>query len=260
MKHLVPIVQSQPSTPAPQTTYNASRILQEQLVAAPPCGSGILAATGPKPLPVDRAQAFCDRARTLLPTGLVRCEERYPLDGPHSVVVAVVERDAPLWQEKLRPAHEELFGPAVSDPLAPVKLEVIDRATDDAINRLIEAGLLARQTRATRLLHPVETGLTEADRQQITAHKQLAARKLKMARALGAADLPEETHEALLAALHATSRALAIEHHLPEPSDPPAAVLPPLALRWGDALPVLQSFVNDLGYDWKPVADLLGRL
>jgi hypothetical protein len=138
-------------------------------------------------------------------------------------------------------------------------LEVIDRATDDAINRLIEAGLLVRQTRAARLLHPVETGLTEADRQQIAAHRQLAARKLKMARALGASELLEETREALLAAIHAGSRALAIEHHLPEPPAPNDAVLPPLALHWGEALPVLRAFVSDPGHDWKPVAELLGR-
>jgi len=225
----------------------------QQLVAAPAIAA--TAAPKPKPLPVDRAQAFCERALSLLPAGLVRCEERYPLDGPHSVVVAVVERDAAQWREKLAPLHHELF----TDPPAPVKLEVIDRATDDAINRLIEAGLLARQTRATRLLHPVETGLTDAERQQIVGHKQLAARKLKMARALGAEDLPEETRDAVLAALHATGRALAVEHRLPEPATVDAAVLPPLALHWGESLPVLRAFLNDPGHDWRPVAERLGR-
>jgi hypothetical protein len=217
-------------------------------------------------LPVDRAQAFCERALSLLPTGLVRCEERYPLDGPHSVVVAVVERDAALWRERLAPVHQELFGPGVSDPLAPVKLEVIDRATDDAINRLIEAGLLVRQTRAARLLHPQDQpaaaapALTEAERQQIATHKQLAARKIKMARALGAEDLLEETREALLAALHAGSRALAVQHRLPEPATPQDAVLPPLALHWGEALPVLRGFAGNPTHDWKPVTDALAKL
>ena len=232
----------------------------QQLVAVPATD-----APKPKPLPVDRAQAFCERALALLPTGLVRCEERYPLDGPHSVVVAVVERDAALWREKLTPVHQELFGPAVSDPLAPVKLEVIDRATDDAINRLIEAGLLVRQTRAARLLHPAgessttASALTEAERQQIATHRQTAARKLKMARALATEDLGEETREALLAAIHAGSRALAVEHRLPEPAELKDTVLPPLALHWGEALPVLRSFVNNAGHDWKPVSDVLTK-
>jgi len=231
----------------------------QQLVAPAGVVAAVPSRPAPKPLPVDRAQAFCERALDALRAGLVRCEERYPLDGPHSVVVAVVERDAALWREKLAPVHQELFGPTVSDPLAPVKLEVIDRATDDAINRLIEAGLLVRQTRAARLLHPVETGLTEADRQQIATHRQLAARKLKMARALGASELLEETREALLAAIHAGSRALAIEHHLPEPPAPNDAVLPPLALHWGESLPVVRAFVNDPARDWKPVSEALAK-
>ena len=234
----------------------------EQLVAAPATAA---APALQKPLPVDRARVFGERALDLLQAGLVRCEERYPLDGPHSVVVAVVDRDAALWSEKLKPIHQEFFGPAVSDPLAPVKLEVIDRATDDAINRLIEAGLLVRQTRAVRLLHPsVEAGnaappLTEAEHQQIAAHRQVAARKLKMARALGAEDLREETRDALLAALHAAGRALAVEHRLREPAEPKDTVVLPLALHWSETLPVLRSFVNDTGHDWKPASDALAK-
>ncbi len=220
----------------------------------------------PKPLPADRAQAFCERALAALQAGLVRCEERYPLDGPHSVVVAVVERDAALWREKLQPVHQELFGPPDSESgLAPVKLEVIDRATDDAINRLIEAGLLVRQTRAARLLHPAEEAgaaapaLTEAERQQIAAHRQVAARKLKMARALGAEELLEETRDALLAALHATGRALAIQHRLPEPGAPKDGVLPPLALHWAESLPVLHAFLGNPAHEWKPVTEALAK-
>jgi hypothetical protein len=238
-----------------------------QLVAPAPKAFGAVPSgqAAPKPLPVDRARAFAERATKLLRPGLMRCEERYPLDGPHSVVVAVVERDAALWREKLQPVHQELFGPGQSDPLAPVKLEVIDRATDDAINRLIEAGLLVRQTRAARLLHPQNEPagtapvLTEAERQQIATHRQQAARKLKMARALGAEDLIEETREALLAAIHAAARALAVEHRLPEPAEPKDAVLPPLSLHWAESLPLLRDFLNNPAQDWKPVIEAITR-
>jgi hypothetical protein len=82
-------------------------------------------------LPVDRGLAFSDIARTLLGSACIRCEERYPTEGPHSVVV--VDRDAPLNLEKLSAPFQEFFGKDVSDPLAPVTLEVIDRFTDDAI-------------------------------------------------------------------------------------------------------------------------------
>ena len=215
-----------------------------------------------KPLPVDRVQAFCERALETLSTGLVRCEERYPLDGPHSVVVAVVERDAALWREKLAPVHQELFGPGGSDPLAPVKLEVIDRATDDAINRLIEAGLITRTTRAVRSLHPLAetaTALTDAERQKAAGHRSQANRKLKLAALFGQENFQDETRQALLDAIHAFGRALAVQQRLAEPSSPLGAVLPPLALHWGDALPVLRSFINNTGQGWKPASEALTK-
>ena len=237
----------------------------EKLVAAPAPAVGPRPAVA-KPLPVDRARAFAERAAGLLRTGLLRCEERYPLDGPHSVVVAVVERDAALWSEKLRPVHEELFGPGQSDPLAPVKLEVIDRATDEAINRLIEAGLLVRQTRAARLLHPQDqpgaaaTSLTEADRQQIAAQRAKAGRKLKLAALFGQEDFREESRQALLEGIHCLGRVLAIEQRLTEPGEAKEALLPPLALHWGESLPLLREFVNDPARDWKPVCEALQRV
>ena len=88
-----------------------------------------------KSLPVDRALGFSKIAREMLGGACVRCEERYPLQGAHSVIVIVVDRDAPLHREKLSAPFEEFFGREVSDPLAPVKLEVIDRSLgrcDDA--------------------------------------------------------------------------------------------------------------------------------
>ena len=60
----------------------------------------------------------------------------------------------PSGVEKLKSLHWELFGPGKTDPLAPVQLEVIDRATDEAIQRLIAAGLIGGTTRATRPLLP----------------------------------------------------------------------------------------------------------
>ncbi len=228
----------------------------QQLVAAVP----VAQPSRSRSLPVDRAQAFCDHARDLLHAGLVRCEERYPLDGPHSVVVAVVEHNAALWQEKLRPVHRELFGNGQSDPLAPVKLEVIDRATDDAINRLIEAGLITRTTRVMRSLHPpAETGqaLTDAERQQAAAHRAKAGRKLKLAALFGQEDFPEETRQAVLEAIHSTARAIAIELRLPEPAEVNDTLLPPLSRHWGESLPHLREFVSNPTGNWQPVTAAL---
>jgi ERCC4-related helicase len=234
----------------------------EQMVA-PPRTTEPAAPSRPRPVPTDRAKAFCERAQALLPAGLVRCEERYPLDGPHSVVVAVVERDAALWSEKLQPLHADLFGPGQSDPLAPVKLEVIDRATDDAIERLIAAGLVSRTTRAARLLHPLDepaagpAPLTDAERQQAAAHRAQAARKLKLAKLFGAEDFADESRRALLEAIHGVGRALAIEQHLPEPPDAADALLPPLSLHWGESLPLLREFHANPAAPWQPIVESL---
>ena len=56
----------------------------------------------PKPLPVDRSLAFAQAAVEKLDGALIRCEESYPLEGAHSVLFIVVERDAALWREGLR--------------------------------------------------------------------------------------------------------------------------------------------------------------
>src|SRR5213078_2361242 len=133
-----------------------------------------------KTLPIDRALAFSQLARQKLNNGLVRCEERYPLQGAHSVLVTVVDRDAGVWREHLAPLHQELFGKENSDPLAPVKLEVIDRATDEALQRLIESGLLMPATRATRQLCAASdagaaaVALSEEERQKASAHRTQA--------------------------------------------------------------------------------------
>ena len=140
------------------------------------------------PLPVDRPAAFAGRAREMLNGAMVACEERFPINLAHSVLVVVVERDADLWREKLLPAHEQLFGRGKYDPLAPVRLEVIDRIAADAMKRLTEMGLIAPSVRATRQLHPpFEVGghmLSSEEKQKVAGHREAAARKLKMARIL----------------------------------------------------------------------------
>src|SRR5207248_798817 len=153
-----------------------------------------------------------------------RCEERYPNDGPHSVLYVVVDRDAAQWREKLGSLHEEYFGPDQTDPLSPVKLEVIDRTTDEALQRLIEAGLISKATRAIRPLWPIEAGeaapppLSSAEQEKAGAHRQRAARKLKMAQVLGQSGFSDEARTALLDGLLPLSCALAIERCLPEPA------------------------------------------
>ncbi|MCL5098090.1 MAG: DEAD/DEAH box helicase [Candidatus Omnitrophica bacterium] len=234
-------------------------------IPASTADTGSLTPSDARKLPADRALAFAQIASERVDGALVRCEERYPLSGSHSVLVVVVERDATQWREKLNSLHADLFGPGKTDPLAPVQLEVVDRATDDAIQRLIAAGLINKTTRAARPLLPsgenTEAAPLSAEEQaNATSHREYASRKLKMARDLGEGGFGEEARSALLDSIFDVGRALAIERRLPEPSDPKDVFLPPLSHAWAAALPLLKAFVQDPAADWKSVADSLAAV
>jgi len=237
-----------------------------QLVAAPPAVNLQSAIRNPQsPKPADRALGFAHEAQQRINGALVRCEERYPQQGEHSVLYVVVDRDAAQWRERLASLHDEYFGPGQCDPLAPVRLEVIDRATDEALQRLIEAGLVAKTTRATRPLFPAPEAacapppLTAAEREQAAAFRQQAARKLKMARLLADGGLDEEARPALRDAILPLGRALAIENRLPEPGTLEDSLLAPLSLCWKDALSVLRGFTTDPTQPCAPALEVLTK-
>lgn len=218
-----------------------------------------------KKLPADPAIAFAHLAAERINGALLRCEERYPQAGPHSVLVVVVERDSAQWSEELKSLHAEVCGPGKIDPLAPLQLEVIDRATDEAIQRLIEAGLVSKTTRATRLLFPVSdtTGpvpLSAEELAKAKLHRERATRKLKMARVLGEGGFSDEARPALCDAMLGFACALAVEHRLAEPAELRGALLPPLSDCWANALPTLKTFIQEPATDWKPVSECLGSL
>ncbi len=220
------------------------------------------AVTVSRPLPSDRPLGFAAAAARLLDGGLVTCEERYPREDAHSVLCVVVERDAALWRERLVSLHTEYF--AQTDPLAPVRMEVIDRATHEAIERLIAAGVLTFATRSARpLFSTSETAaspppLSPAELAKMAGLREKAARKLKMARVLGEAGLLEEARPPLLEAIHLRARALAVEHRLPEPDDCRTALLPPLAIHFGEALAPLRDYVANESADGSAAVAAMG--
>jgi len=249
-----------------QTGRQAFLAKLQQLVVQPVEGARPEAREAKPPLPADRAQGFAAEARQRINGALLRCEERYPQDAPHSVLYVVVERDAALCREQLSSLHEEYFGRGRWDPLAPVRLEVIDRATDEALQRLIDAGLLTRTSRASRPLWSVESAeaapppLSPAELEKIAGHRERAARKLKMARVLCDAGLCEEAREALLEGMLPLSCALAGEQRFPQPASLADALLPPLAACWKEALPLLRQFTTDTARPCQPVLQALASL
>ena len=225
----------------------------EQLLAQkpgnPPSVPGEEAAGRKPALPDDRPLGFAQRARAQIDGALVCCEERFPAQGPHSVLYVVVEREAALYRERLATLHRELFGAGQSDPLAPVQLEVVDRATHEALQRLADAGLLTLTTRGARPLFSTTDApmpaLSAKARAKADAHRATAARKLKMARLLADGGLAEEARSALLEAAASIGRALAVEERFAEPATLAETLAPPCSRTWGAALPAIRRLVDD---------------
>jgi hypothetical protein len=178
----------------------------------------------------------------------------------------VLERDVILCRVRLAALHQDLCGEGKWDPLAPVKIEVIDRATDAALRRLAEAGLIAPSTRAIRSLYPAAgngngaVALSEEERQKALAHRQQASRKLQMANLLEGGGLSEEAREALREATLWTGRALAVEHRLPEPVEMKESLRPPISLLWGDALSTLHELASSPSLPPTRVTEVLQKL
>lgn len=238
----------------------------EQLVVPRSESSAKQGTSEPAPaLPADRALGFARQARERINGALVCCEERFPASGVHSVLYVVVERDAAQWRERLNGLHTEFFGPDRSDPLAPVNLEVVDRATHEALERLTAAGLISMTTRSARPLFPEPNGsgpapLSAEERARADARRQHAARKLRMATLLAEGGMADEARAPMLEAILAAGCALAIEARLPEPATTYEALLPPLSLLWGEAVSVLRAFSCESGGPWAPVAEALRRI
>jgi superfamily II DNA or RNA helicase len=232
----------------------------QQLLGAPP-SSPSNEAQDNKELLQDPALAFSRLAREKLGEALVRCEERYPPDSFCPVLVAVVEGDANLWREKLFTLHKELCGTGASE--SSTKIEVIDRATDEAVKRLIEAGLLTQSVRAVRPLYfregeaPAETPLSESERQRVVAYRDKAERKVKMALLLENGDLAEEAREACLETVLLLGRAIAVAKRVQEPAELDEALKAPISIYWGEALPVITRLAATPCSSIAPVAETL---
>ena len=214
--------------------------------------------------PVDAPEAFARHAAHLLGAQLVGCEERFPEGQTHSVLLVVVERDSSVWRERLRPAYEKLVGNQQSGPPDDIRLEVVDRSTQEAVQRLCDAGLLQMRIRATRHLHP-ETGaaskpLSDEERAQIASRRDCFKRKLKMARILAGEDLLDEARDALREAILFAGRVIAGEARLPEPSNLEEVLVSPLAARWGDHRPLIHEFLANPAGELDPLLRALQTL
>jgi hypothetical protein len=234
--------------------------LEQLLSPASVKSDGSAPARDPIPMPADPCHAFAHLAGQELNGALVHCEERYPAQGSHSVLYVVVDCDTAKWSEKLSALHQKCM--EKNNPLAPVQLEIIDRATHEALQRLIASGLISKTTRATRPLMGVPGAesvcpLSEEERKKAEVYRLAVARKLKMARLLGQGGFNEETREALLEAILQLGRALAVENRLPEPADLNMAMEPPLSHCWKERLSLVRGYAISSVTAWEPILKIL---
>ena len=211
--------------------------------------------------PSDRPRAFAEEASRQIGASLLSCEERFPREGAHSVLYVVVEGQAALHRPRLEALHAELC--ADLETIAPVKLEVLDRATHEALERLIAAGLIAPVSRASRPLHPVAeipVPMSAEELARAKAHRDLAARKLKMSRLLATGGMADEARTPLLDAALAMSRALAVENRLPEPGALEDALQPPLAAAWGQHARAVQDYARQPDADGQALSQAMEEL
>jgi hypothetical protein len=215
----------------------------------------------PPPVPsapaTDPAEAFARHAAHLLGSQLVACEERFPQGQMHSVLVVVVEREAGAWGERLRGGYEKLVGNRQANSPDDMQLEVVDRSTEEAIQRLCEAGILQKRIRATRHLYPdggtAPTPLNDEERGRIVGLRDRLKRKLKLATILASEELLDEARDALRDAVLFAGRVIAGEARLPEPENLEEVLLSPLAVRWGNNRPLVNGFLTNPTDDLEPV-------
>ncbi len=140
-------------------------------------------------------------------------------------------------------------------------------SADEALTRLMPAGLISLNTRAIRQLGPQNgdsvSKLTEAERQKVQEHRRQASRKLKMAALLGGGGLLEEEREALPQAGISLGKALGVENRLGEPGSLEDALRPPYAVFWGNSLAAIRAYAADPSSTASSVAaalrDLVGQ-
>lgn len=216
--------------------------------------------------PADPSLTFSQEAARLLGPHLLRCEERFQISSSQSMLLVVVEQNSAIVREQLAPVYEKLFGPSAQSSGDAPFWEVVDRSTDEALQRMIQSGIIAPQVRATRPLYPVfepealRVSLSDEEKQRVTGHYRQAARKWKMARLLQQGELLEESRQALEETLLWLGRAFAVEQRQEEPADLKACLLPPLAHAWKESQGLIRRFVEDPQQLLDPVLQQVNKL
>jgi len=220
-----------------------------------------------KQFDLDPSTTFARFAAEKIGPSLLACTERRQSNGGSPVVYFVVEQDATGARARIEALRAELCariggGPATLPDHLPA-VEVIDRQTQETIDRLIASGLLLRASPTDRPLslsgETTPPPLTPEEIQRCQAGHLRCQHALRRARVLGEAGFDPECRTSLAeAALHLAG-ALAILHRQPEPASLDAAFSEPHPNMWGASSAVLKGLMGDSLPDWRPIATALDQ-
>lgn len=238
-----------------------------QLTGTDPATTGTDENSGSKPVPVsvDAPTDFARRMRERLGGQLVGCELRIPTDGSAPSLVVVVEHGAQArapWVEDLR---QESFA-KLEDPKSTPRIEVLDRATFEAIERMMVAGLIVAvpQERRDLLADPVVTPpspppLSEEELKRLGEAKARANHLLRRARVLGEAEFVEESWASLGEVLLPLGIALSIANRHPAPTKVDDLRSAPCNGLWKEAAADAAALGAGAG-DWKALTQRFAGL
>lgn len=218
---------------------------------------------------LDPAAEFARYAGERLGVPVISCVERRTGPAGASVTCWTVDSDAPGVRVRLETLRAELVarlggGVNAAEERVP-RVEVVDRATRETIERLVAGGFLASPELVGRPLSwsgepkPAPLGPDEVARCRTAAHRSRHA--LRRARLLGDAGFEEECGTSLREAVGHAAAALAVAHRLPEPEAIETSFEPPHRGTWGTGWEAIRDFVateaeTEAGA-WRSAADAL---
>lgn len=205
----------------------------------------------PQPqFPSDPALTFGHQLAQELGEALIQCEERFPQERTHTVIVVTVV-DPPRYQKIIEEKFSALFSKDPAHGRDSYQLEIIDPSTSETLARLERAGLVTPTTRSSRPLTPKDENipapitLSAEEKAAIDQTLELAQRKLKTANVLINAELEEEARPALLQAILQIGRFHAISNRIPETDRMEELLVSPFAQHWGSTLNLIVEFESN---------------
>ena len=203
---------------------------------------------------VDPELGFAAAVSDLLGAKLAACEVRQTPQG-RPVLLVVAEGDIASAAACAERACAEWFG-AEEGGRAPV-VEVVGRATHEALKRLVARGVLSEPENTVRTLYAAGRGLAQprlapdSERAQVLELRRQAKAAYRRAKQLVASLSFDEARQPLEESVVLLARSHAVRRRLAEPQDVRQAVSGPFAGLWGDTLPAVEEL---LASDGSPVS------